>query len=313
MTTRVGRRGVALLLVLWLIVVLGAVAAAVAAGVRIEGDIVRNIRARAAARYAAESGVIAAKVRLEELLRDAVTSAQLARVLPRLDAELAELREQPLGDVALFQVAVTDLNARIDLNEADPAMLLGLLQQFVGAERAAALVDALEDWKDADDLRRPNGAEAQEYARAGSPFRPPNRPLHRLDEMTRILGFSEALADRLAPYVTVQSDGRVNLNTAPEPVLAALRGMGPAGARLLVAARERGEVFDSPVALWTGLRQLGISLGAADMAHVTTVARQVLVVSRGWERGNPLTHEVQAVFDVDGPRLTLRMWTERDL
>ena len=307
------RRGVALMLVLWLIVVLGTIAVGVAAVGRGEGNVVRNVRTRAAARYAAESGVIAAQVRLEQLLRGAVTPRERALVFRRLDAELAELKDQSLGDAVRFQAVAVDLNARIDLNGADAPMLLGLFRQFVGEREAGALVDALEDWKDPDDLVRPRGAEAADYARAGSPFRPPNRPLQRLDELTRIMGFTEALADRLAPYVTVQGDGRVDINTAPEPVLSALPGIGAAGAKVLVAARERGDVFESPTAVWTVMRGLGAAWGAVDISHIAILPRRVLIVSRGWESGQPLTHEIQAVFEVDGPRLTLRSWTERDL
>ena len=47
---RLNRRGVALMLVLWLLVVLGAVAAGVAESSRAEADVVTNLKARAAAR-----------------------------------------------------------------------------------------------------------------------------------------------------------------------------------------------------------------------------------------------------------------------
>jgi len=53
-------RGVALMLVLWLIVVLGAIAVGVGALAREESNVVGNVRTRAAARYAAESGGVLA-------------------------------------------------------------------------------------------------------------------------------------------------------------------------------------------------------------------------------------------------------------
>jgi len=305
------RRGVALMLVLWLIVVLGAIAVGVGALAREESNVVGNVRTRAAARYAAESGVLATRVRLQRALRAAQTPQGSILVLRRFTEPPVSGREEVLG-ATRFQAVVVNLNARLDLNGADGPMLVAFLGQFVGA-RAGALADALQDWRDEDDLVRPNGAEAAEYARAGSPFRPTNRPLAGLNELTRILGFSDSLATRLAPYVTVQSDGRVDVNAAPESVLAAVAGVGPAGARLLVSERAQGAIFDSPVMVWSVLRHVGNAWGAADIAHLTTLPRRILVVSRGWETGHPLTHEIQAVFDVDGPVLTLRFWTERDL
>ena len=40
---------------------------------------------------------------------------------------------------------------------------------------------------------------------------------------------------------------------------------------------------------------------------------RILVVSRGWRDGHPLTHEIQAVYAVVGNQLTLVRWRERDL
>src|SRR3989442_14310852 len=79
------------MLVLWLIVVLGAIAVGVAALSRGAAGIVDNVRTRAAARYAAESGIVAATWRLKQLLRAAETPRdqallfwRVARVLPHL-------------------------------------------------------------------------------------------------------------------------------------------------------------------------------------------------------------------------------------
>lgn len=316
---RVGsdRRGVALMLVLWLIVVLGALAAGVGASMRSEARVVANVRARSVARYAAESGVVAATARLTALLRAAETPRDQALVFRRLDDLLAELRDETLGPVR-FQVAVADLNARIDLNAADETTLLGLVQPFVGEVAGRALVDALQDWKDEDDEPRSFGAEAAAYAAAGAPFRPSNRPLLRLDELTRIAGFTDSIASLLAPYITVRSDGRINLNTAPEPVLAAIGWLGPAGAAVVVAERERGIVYETPAGTVRQLtRDISVQ-GQVDVMGVTTMPRRILIVSRGWQLDHALTHEIQAVYELDAvrlgtPRLTVRFWTERDL
>ena len=54
--------------------------------------------------------------------------------------------------------------------------------------------DALLDWRDANDLVRPQGAEKEIYHRAGSPYVPRNGPLTRLDEFRRLQGVSESLS-----------------------------------------------------------------------------------------------------------------------
>jgi hypothetical protein len=40
---------------------------------------------------------------------------------------------------------------------------------------------------------------------------------------------------------------------------------------------------------------------------------RVLFIARGWQRGHPLTHEIQAVYAVQGNQLAFVRWRERDL
>ena len=308
MSRRRDRRGVALMLALWLIVVLGAIAAGVAASTRSESTLVLNVRTRTAARYAAESGVIAATARLYELLGRAGAPEEQALVFRGLDEQFVALREADVGG-ARFGIAVVDLSARVDLNRAPAETISGLLAQFAGTRDVASLGAALQDWKDADDRALSGGAEAEEYRRAGSPFVPPNGPLRRLDELTRIIGFTDSLASALAPYVTVDGDLRINVNSAPEVVLAAI--VGPSGARVLVARREADGPFPTMVDVLKAMQGATFSPGA--FLHLSVLPTRLLIVSRGWEPGHPLTHEIQAVYELRSSTLVLRSWRERDL
>lgn len=94
-----------------------------------------------------------------------------------------------------------------------------------GVERSAAsvLVDRLLDYTDADELRRPGGAERREYERAGLPP-PPGRPLLSPRELPRVLGWNtlpDAVGSRLQDWSTTAYSGALNLNTAPLPLLEA--------------------------------------------------------------------------------------------
>jgi hypothetical protein len=40
---------------------------------------------------------------------------------------------------------------------------------------------------------------------------------------------------------------------------------------------------------------------------------RIIVVSRGWLDGHALTHEIQAVYAIEGSRLALVRWRERTL
>lgn len=304
------------MLVLWVVIVLGAIAVGVVAASRSSMDVVATVRARSLARYAAESGVVTATVRLKQLLRQAESIEEQARVFQRLDQELAALRERRIGQ-AWFRVTVLDLNSRIDLNASDELVLKALFERLFGERRGSELLDALQDWKDQNDSPRPGGAEAAAYLAAGSVFVPPNRPLQRLDELTRIKGFTDSIANVLAPLVTIHSNGRVNINTAPEPVVAAVTGAGSTG-RTLLGIRDQLGTFGTLNDIRNSLVQR-TGAGSSQIGRLQTLPSRLLIISRGWADGHPLTHEIQAVFDLDGlldeegARLEIHHWVERDL
>jgi type II secretory pathway component PulK len=299
--TRDDRRGVALVIVLALMVALGGIAAAVGRAVRLENATVETLRARTVARYAAESGVVAAEWRIQALLDSLPSLPERAALFGQRDGWLPDLAEVPLGD-ARFTVTVADLNARIDLNRSDSATLRGLFAQFTSESRAAEIVSAIRA-----------------------------RPPYRVSELAAVPGVSAELATQVAPYVTVWSDGTININSAPERVLAALPSLGAAGARNLIARREDGEILSSTESVHPAGPPMPSPAEAMDEVQspesaldpiaylprrqgplLTTAPSRLLVVSRGWKAGHPLSHEVQGVYAVMGARLTLQAWQERD-
>ena len=277
------RRGVALIFVLWLLVLLGAIVAEVASQARLEAEILASLRSRTVARYSAESGILAATVRIEALLDSTRSQPERITTFHELAARLAPLNDVDLGS-GRFGVAVVDLNARIDLNRADAATLQGLFRQFITDKHAEEVVDLLKQ-----------------------------APLNRLGELAHIPGIDDSLALAVAPYVTVWSDGFVNINSAPESVLAALPGISSAMARSAVRRRETGEVFVMATDPFGPLGGVPGGVASAPAPRLSVMPSRLLIVSRGWQGGHPLSHEIQAVYAVLGARLVLRAWQERDL
>ncbi|GLC24162.1 type II secretion system protein GspK [Roseisolibacter agri] len=264
MTPTRTRRGVALMLVLWLVVLLATVGAAVALHARGATNVAVNVRARAAARYAAESGVEAAVAELEAQLAARPDTLARRTYLNAIDRALATTDAQPLGD-ARFQVALVDASARLDLNLAGEDALAALFAQVGAPDGGRGAARAVQAWLGAEGARDGVGATA---GVAGVARR---RQFRSLDDLARVPGVSPALARAAAPHLTVDGDGRVNV----------------AGASAAVRAAARGETVREPTRL--------------------------LVVSRGWRDGSPLTHEIQAVYAVRGDRLAFVRWRERDL
>ena len=123
-----------------------------------------------------------------------------------------------------------DESGKIDINAASDPLLKGLLQTAGGldSDTANKLVDIIGDWKDADDLRRPNGAEASDYQAAGLPYKPANAPFEAVAELQRVLGMTPALYSKLADSLTVHTRmAGVNPAYASRTVLLALPGATP--------------------------------------------------------------------------------------
>jgi general secretion pathway protein K len=123
--------------------------------------------------------------------------------------------------------SAVDESGKIDLNAVPDPLLNSLLQTAgqVDADTAARLVDVIEDWKDADDFRRPNGAEAAEYQAAGLPYKPANAAFETVADLQRVLGMTPALFARLAGSLTVYSGAPgISPQFASRTVLMALPG-----------------------------------------------------------------------------------------
>jgi len=130
------------------------------------------------------------------------------------------------GD-AEIAISLVDENGKIDLNQADAALLSSLFQQVGGLEQgdAAQLASAVLDWRDPDILTQPEGgAEDGDYAAAERHYGAKDAPFESVAELEQVLGMTPALYAKLAPDLTVFS-GR----TRPDPAFASsgvLRAMG---------------------------------------------------------------------------------------
>jgi general secretion pathway protein K len=141
----------------------------------------------------------------------------------RADKPLPKLISWQLPD-GQIDARVEGETGRIDLNASDK-QLIARLARVVGvpADKADAIGDAVQDWRDPDDLRQPKGAERQDYAAADRGYGPANRPFRSVEELRYVLPVDADAYTRMAPYLTVYS-GRPTPDPrlAPPPVVAAV-------------------------------------------------------------------------------------------
>ena len=86
------------------------------------------------------------------------------------------------------------------------------------------IANAVVDWIDPDsETTSPGGAEDAAYLALPTPYRAANQPLVTVDELHYVKGFDARTVARLKPFVTaLPAITRINLNTAPLEVLAAV-------------------------------------------------------------------------------------------
>jgi general secretion pathway protein K len=212
------QRGIALILVLWLTILLTVIGGSFAYGMRNEALAARNSLSLAQARALADGAIHRT---VFELMRP----RSLADVWAA-DGTVHAWDE----DGSHIAVNALDESGKIDLNSASDGLIKGLLQTAgeLDADTAAKLVDVIGDWKDVDDLRRPNGAEAPEYQAAGLKYKPANAPFEAVAELQRVLGMTPALYSRIADSLTVHSRmGGINPAFATRTVLLAVPGATP--------------------------------------------------------------------------------------
>jgi general secretion pathway protein K len=210
------QRGVALVLAVWVAVIVSVVAASFIMERRTEAMIVLNSVSIARAQQAADAGVSRA---VAEAYRNDPTATD------------AWKRDGVPHDFAFeglqVRVEMRDESAKIDLNTASDALLRGLLLSIgLQDDEASRILDAILDWRDADPLKRPNGAEEPEYRAAGLPYKPGNAPFQALEELQLVLGMRPEIYRRIAPLVTVYSRlPGVNPSVASREVLLAIPGL----------------------------------------------------------------------------------------
>ena len=204
--------GIALVLALWLTVLLTVLASGFAFSMRSEALAARNAVSLAQARAIADGAV---ERTAYELMRPQVADVW------KPDGQVHRFVE---GDATVVVTAV-DEAAKIDINAAPDAFLKNLLVVIGGLDdtAAATLLDAIVDWRDPDDLRRPNGAELPEYRAANLKYGPANASFETIGEVARVLGMTADVFRRIAPDITVYSrQPGVNAATADRDVLLAL-------------------------------------------------------------------------------------------
>jgi len=240
--SRSGQRGVALVMVLWILLLVTISTSAYTLMARMDQLEAHTILSGTRARLAAEAGMNLALLSLRD-------PDETARLVP--DGRPNEILYQ--GTVV--EVRVTDERGKLDINAADEQTLFTLLTGHgLDSEAAVLLAAAIEDWRDPDEVQRANGAELETYEAEGLGVGPGNRPFMMTEELLQVIGMPWDLYKKMEPGLTVYSNaGQPDPAYAPVEALLAMPDMTEQDALNFVANRHSEDLVGGVgVALPTG-------------------------------------------------------------
>jgi len=278
------KNGSVLIIVLWVIIILTILAVSISVVASSQVFLAKRYRNQAAAYFIARAGMALC---LAELNRD--KEANTYDALNEEWSNKAELfNDRPVGSGFLSlayeysnqlktvssegESAVTntfygmiDEERKININTASAAVLEALFQNQASLTpgQAKEIADSIVDWRDPDDTRRENGAETGYYLSLSSSYPCKNNKFDILEELILVKGMRPEIFQAVRDFITIYGDGRVNINTAPYPVLHAL-GPSEILAEKIIRCRagsdevegtEDDEVFTQPSAIISALNK----------------------------------------------------------
>ena len=202
------QRGIALVLVLWVLLLLTIITGSFALMARMDRLEAHSLLSGTQARLSAESAINLAVL----ALRDPDDETRMLADGRVYETEL---------DGVVIQVSATDERGKVDINATDELTLATLFTGHgMDPDEAELLAAAVMDWRDEDELERVNGAEEEAYFAAGLELGPANRPFIMTEELLQVIGMNYELYRLLEPGITVFSR-----TAEPDPAFAPVEAL----------------------------------------------------------------------------------------
>lgn len=147
----------------------------------------------------------------------------------------ADAFPEELPEEISLSARVTDENSKININslineegEIDEEKAEQLSRLFLVLGLSESYVNSILDWLDTDDIERMDGAESYYYKSLEPPYKCFNGPFLTAGQVFMVKGvanvrhFGENMEKALLDYITIYSDGKININTASSEILQSL-------------------------------------------------------------------------------------------
>jgi general secretion pathway protein K len=312
--------GIALIIVMIAITVLGILAAGFAYSMKVETKLAQNANSETELIWLGRSGVELARWYYAELKKTPgpYLNDQWPGILVASNSVLEgfSLKNYELGEGGRISLTVTDLERKLNINVADEAVLQQALR-LVGVDAGdfSGICGSILDWIDPDNNTHIGGTESDYYQGLTPPYFARNRPIDDLSELLLVRGvtpeifwgggvtnhplpafqrrlgrvgwnsdmpaYNVGLSDLFTPI----SSGQININTASREVLQAIPMIDENIAEGIIRYRTEGEGFVSAMPIGSPGKTIGSALLNAGMnqAVIPQIERFFTVESRTFE------------------------------
>jgi general secretion pathway protein K len=213
------------------------------------------------------------------------------------------------GPDTLLTIKIEDENSKFNINSiiypnglTNEEALLSLKKLFEYLNINPSLALSIADWIDPDQEPRlssiPSGMGLRD-----SEDRAKNSYLWSVDELNLIEGIDEKTLEIIRPFITVYSNGLVNINTAKLPVLVSLRDdITEILAKRIIDYRENTPFEDAThIQRVSGMETIGPLL----LGRITTKSSNFRVIST--VTVNKITRVIESVMDTS---MKIQYWRE---
>lgn len=203
-----------------------------------------------------------------------------------------------------YKIRIFNELGKIDINSAPEPILRNLfLNSGIPESYANIIVDSIMDWKDGDDLHRLHGAEDDYYQSLPSPYKAKNAPFDTIEELLLVKGVTKELlygnGDKkgIIEFMTVSSkQPTININSAPKEVIMAVPGMTEDIADSIINMRQTKEIIN------IGEFQILAGDSYAQMSpYLNTIELQAYTIhSEGFKKGSMGSFRITATIFIEG-------------
>ncbi|MCK5828731.1 MAG: general secretion pathway protein GspK [Methylococcales bacterium] len=184
-------KGLALIIVLWVITLLIIMASSFSLTIQREAVIISGLKEKAEASAIAEAGIHYAILKL--LHNDKEQQWQAFNSLYEISYNERRVRIQ-----------ISDESGKIAINQVKKEQLLSVFESInVEESIAESLSDAIIDWRDSDDVVTENGAELEEYETAGLKYGPRNAAFSNIEEIQMVLGMTADIYKKMENIISI--------------------------------------------------------------------------------------------------------------